>query len=77
MKKFRLKENFTCEYGFKHLKGDIGSYNHILDGKALFNFEGGYAKERAKHKKAIAEYGEGFNIVPWCAFVPLSILEPF
>lgn len=73
--KYRLTEDYTCEYGFKHMKGDIGTYKYVLDGEAIFNFEG-YDEEKAKHKKDIERCGEGANIVPWFTPIPLSIIEP-
>jgi hypothetical protein len=74
----RLKTDFVDELGQRFVAGQLGSTRSLTHLPSLpgpiVDFDG-YEAARAKHEELQAKFGEGFNVVPWAAFVPVALLE--
>ncbi len=73
-----IKARLTRDYStlwFEYEKGRTGTYtDRVVDGKVLFLFDG-YEEAKLRNKKLWLEEGEGHNIVPWHAEIPIDLLE--
>ncbi len=77
-KRARLTADYVDpDQGFEYTKGQTGyyyNYPQIAAGFVFFHFDG-YEDGKAKNEKLRREKGEGYNVVPWLAEIPVSILE--
>lgn len=65
---------FIDAFGQSFRAGQKGVVKHFAEDNAVIDFDG-YADQRASNAALFRKYGEGANIVPWIAEVPLTILE--
>jgi len=86
-KRVRLTENYTdSSQGYHYKKGETG----VSYGKPFFRYLGngresiesfvivffdGYEDAKRKNMELKREIGEGFNVVPFLAEIPIAILE--
>lgn len=72
----RLKADFTSdECGLTFKAGQIGTTGSMFsDALVVVEFDG-YEDARRRDQELLARLGEGFNIVPWLAPVPVDLLE--
>ena len=70
----RLIQDYSTLW-YSYEKGRTGTHSgRVTKGKVLFLFDG-YEEAKLRNKKLWLEEGEGHNIVPWHAEIPIAILE--
>lgn len=71
----RLSHDFADEFGQRFNEGQTGTVcGSVSGGRLVIDFDG-YDEARIKDAERKAMFGEGYNVTPWLALVPKSLLE--